>query len=60
MADSFYGGVNGQDFSIKTIFSTKVELDNDIDRGWVSPIQVGEFVVVSYGMPNGSGYEANR
>lgn len=57
---SFYGGPNGQSFTIKEIFtskntSTKVSthsIVDDLAKGWTSPISVGEFVVVSYGIPN--------
>ena len=65
--DSFYGGPNGQSFAVKKIFNNKVEMDADLIRGWTSPVQPGEFVIISYGMPNEdktlttkSVYEANR
>jgi hypothetical protein len=58
--DSFYGGINGQSFSIKKIFTTKVALDADLSSGWTSTISVGEFVIVSYGMPTDENYETYR
>lgn len=56
----FYGGRNGQDFSIKEIFPTKVELDKDLGKSWTSPISVGEYVVVSYGLANDPDYELKK
>ena len=53
---NFYGGPSGQSFEIKEVFTSKNgltnSLANDLSKGWTSPISVGEFVVVSYGMPN--------
>lgn len=56
----FYGGPNGQSFEIKEIFTSKYQMDKDLSKGWTSPISVGEFVVVSYGMPNDTNYEIYR
>lgn len=64
--NSFYGGPNGQSFSIKRVFATRNGLENslisDLNLGWASPIYVGEYVLVSYGVPgNAQGtYESNR
>lgn len=62
--NSFYGGLNGQSFEIKEIFTSKNGLTNslvnDLSKGWTSPISVGEFVVVSYGMPNDENYNELR
>lgn len=62
--NSFYGGPNGQSFEIKEIFTSKNgltnSLANDLSKGWTSPISVGEFVVVSYGMPNDENYNELR
>lgn len=59
---SFYGGPNGQSFYIKKIFTNKnglrqESLVNDLARGWTSPVSVGEFVMVSYGLPGDNKYE---
>lgn len=58
---NFYGGPNGQSFIIRWIFSTRYGAGNsmeaDISMGWKSPIPVGSFVVVSYGLPNDTDYE---
>lgn len=48
--DSFYGGRKGQDFAIKLIFDNKVALENDLKQRWQSPVGVGDYVLVSYGL----------
>lgn len=64
--DSFYGGPNGQSFYVKKIFTSKypeTDVDSmtyDLALKWQSPISVGEFVVISYGLPNDSRYETLR
>ncbi len=55
--NSFYGGLNGQSFAIKKIFSSRHQMEMDLNNGWTSSISVGEFVVVSYGMPNDPNYD---
>lgn len=55
--ESFYGGLNGQSFSIKEKFTSKYQMDKDLSKGWTSPISVGEFVVVSYGLPSDPSYD---
>ena len=58
---SFYGGPNGQSFTITKIFSSKNgssdSLVYDLSLMWSSLITVGSFVVVSYGKPDDSNYE---
>lgn len=58
--ESFYGGPKGQDFSIKYQFNTKYQLDRDLTRGWTSPIQVGDYVIVSYGLPSDASYDTYK
>ena len=56
---SFYGGPAGQSFEIKKIFESYYGPDGaqvDLDKGWASPISVGEFVMVSYGLPSDAIY----
>ena len=56
---SFYGGPAGQSFEIKKIFESYYGPDGaqvDLDKGWTSPISVGEFVMVSYGLPSDATY----
>lgn len=55
--ESFYGGLNGQSFSIKEKFTSKYQMDKDLSKGWTSPISVGEFVIVSYGLPSDPSYD---
>lgn len=62
--DSFYGGRKGQDFAItpankqenKLAFENKVALKDDLRQRWQSPIGVGDYVLVSYGMASDEGY----
>ncbi|MCM1324346.1 MAG: hypothetical protein NC218_09295 [Acetobacter sp.] len=62
--DSFYGGRKGQDFAItpadkqnnKLAFENKVALEDDLKQRWQSPIGVGDYVLVSYGMASDEGY----
>lgn len=56
----FYGGRQGQDFSIKEIFPNKVEMDKDLTKGWTSPIIAGEYVVISYGQVSDPDYELKK
>lgn len=60
MNTSFYGGRKGQDFYVKEIFPNKVALDEDLNKRWVSPISVGEFVVISYGLTNDPDYNFKK
>lgn len=57
--NSFYGGPNGQSFSISYEFGNKVELDDDLGLGWESSIHVGEFVIISYGRAGSPEYSSN-
>lgn len=58
--ESFYGGPKGQDFSVKQVFTSKYQLDRDLAKGWTSPISVGEFVAVSYGLPSDASYDTYK
>ena len=60
MADSFFGGRKGQDFYIKQIFNTKLDMDSDLAGRWASPISIGEYVLISYGLPSDPNYETYR
>ena len=60
MADSFFGGRKGQDFYIKQIFNTKLDMDSDLASRWASPISIGEYVLISYGLPSDPNYETYR
>ena len=47
---SFYGGQKGQDFKISRIFSNRSEdLLQDLQARWYSPVNVGDYVLISYG-----------
>ena len=48
---SFYGGQSGKDFKISAIFRNKSELIADLNKRWNSGINVGELVLISYGLP---------
>ncbi len=58
---NFYGGPSGQSFSIAWIFATRYGSGNsmaaDISMGWKSPIPVGSYVIISYGLPSNLTYE---
>ena len=60
---SFYGGPVGKSFEIKKVFSTYSgntdSILEDIGKGFGSPIAVGEFVVISYGVPGTTAYNTN-
>lgn len=55
---SFYGGINGQSFSIKKIFESYSALQADLVNA-SSNIAYGEFVFVSYGLPGEEKYSEN-
>ena len=59
--NSFYGGPAGKSFAIKQVFTSKNGLTNslaqDLALGWFSLIGVGDYVVVSYGLPSEENYE---
>lgn len=57
---SFYGGRKGQDFSIAMVFSTRVEMEADLAKGWTSSIPVTSYVMVSYGLPSDQNYATYR
>ena len=57
---SFYGGRKGQDFSIAMVFSTRVEMETDLTKGWTSPIPVTSYVMISYGLPSDPNYATYR
>ena len=47
---SFYGGQKGKDFRIHTIFPNRSEgLLKDLQARWYSPVNVGDYVFISYG-----------
>lgn len=48
---SFYGGQSGKDFKISAIFRNKSELIADLNKRWNSSINIGELVLISYGLP---------
>lgn len=52
MQYSFYGGQQGKSFLISGIFENKSELKADLNKRWSSPIGQGEFVLISYGLPD--------
>ncbi len=52
MQYSFYGGQQGKSFKISQIFNTKSELEQDINMRWSSSIGVGEYVIITYGLPS--------
>lgn len=62
---SFYGGQKGQDFKINRIFSNRAEdMVNDLKARWMSPVNVGDYIFISYGDPSrmneeGSIYNTN-
>lgn len=63
--NSFYGGPNGQSFEIKKTFTNRYglttnSLDADLNQGWTSTVGVGEYVLISYGAPEDTGYQDYR
>lgn len=62
--ESYFGGRPGQPFEIKQVFTSyhgsTNSIDADLSKGWTSPIQVGEFVCVSYGEPGTDEYNTYR
>lgn len=61
---NFYGGQPGKSFDISWVFNSRFgagnTIEEDINKGWSSPISVGSFVVISYGLPsNIDEYNAN-
>lgn len=56
---SFYGGPPGQSLLIKETFASRTSMELDLGRGWTSPIGVGEYVLVSYGLPDSEGWRTN-
>lgn len=67
--NSFYGGLQGQSFEIKEIFKSRYgtptngivdSMEADLSKGWTSPITVGEFVIISYGLPSDQNYDIYR
>lgn len=59
MGIPFYGGLNGQSFSIKEVFDNRTALIADLNQAWASPIGVGEYVAINYGKPGTDGYDGN-
>lgn len=64
--NSFFGGPPGQSFAIKATFRSRYgtaangitdSMEADLAQGWTSPISIGEFVAISYGLPNDDNYE---
>lgn len=69
MSNSFYGGPQGQSFEIKEIFKSRYGLPSngiidsmeaDLSKGWTSPINVGEYVIISYGLPSDENYDTYK
>lgn len=56
----FYGGRQGKDFSISSVFPNKVKMDEDLAMSWTSPVSVGEYVVISYGMVHDIDYDYKK
>lgn len=58
---NFYSGPSGRSFTISWIFATRYGSGNsmtaDIGMGWKSPIPVGSYVVISYGLPSDTQYD---
>lgn len=57
---SFYGHQKGRDFVISSIFANTQDLEADLRRSWTSPVNVGEYVMISYGEMNSPEYRANK
>ena len=57
--NNFYGGQPGKDFRLAYIFKNKKEALEDLNKGIVSTIGVGEYVVISYGDVDSEEYVAN-
>lgn len=57
---SFYGGKSGKDFYIKQIFKNKVSLQEDLNQEKTSPVEIGELVLISYGLLSDESYEINK
>lgn len=57
---SFYGGRKGQDFSIVAVFETRGAMEEDLAKGWTSPIPVASYVMISYGLPSDDNYATYR
>ena len=50
MSFSFYGGPKGQDFNISRVFNNRShDLLEDLKMRWYSPVNVGDYVFISYG-----------
>ena len=50
---SFYGGQKGQDFKISKIFANRAnDMLGDLKARWMSPVNVGDYVFISYGDPS--------
>lgn len=56
---NFYGGQPGKDFRLAKIFNNKQEVIDDLNKGIVSSIGVGEFVIISYGDITDDEYDDN-
>ena len=56
---NFYGGQPGKDFRIAHVFKNKKEALADLNQGIVSPIGVGEYIVISYGDVDSNDYLNN-
>lgn len=49
---SFYGGRPGKPFTLTEVFGTYIDLCNDADMGWMSPIPIGDYVLIGYDWEN--------
>ena len=56
----FFGGRPGKDFQIKKVFSNTVELQADLDSNKISTVDIGDIILIFYGLQNDSKYSENR
>lgn len=47
---SFYNGIPGKPFAIKTRFDSFSSMLTDLEYGWRSPITTTDYVIISYGL----------
>ena len=60
MMNSFYGGRYGKDFQVAKIFSSKVDLEEDLNLNQDSTIFPGDLVFISYGEKDSEEYNTNK
>ena len=56
---NFYGGPKGENYVVSHTFGNTQELLKDLELGGVSPIDLNEIVMISYGLPGSEKYEEN-